>query len=1560
MASHRSLSWPFIVLILGATSAGEVLAVQSLQITKINGVPVPPDQVFVPVSTNQQFDIEWTATDTNCNEGITALEVWVDGVNVASNVGSGQGPDLVTLDQGLFPSQTCLHTLQLRGSFMNPNFFCGLPLPAVFSQPQQMWSTSYSECTGPVDCNKSSVGRPIDVATGKMYHEMPDLVIRGPLPIEFVRRYDSQSSFNGPLGFGWSHNYLMRLVFPATGRVVFVDGQGRSAYFSQRGGGVWDENKIEHLILTQPGTPAWRVTDKHQTKYEFDPNGVLTRVADRNNNQLTFAYTSGDLTSITDTFGRTVTLSYAGGKLDTVSAGSRTVSYSYTGDNLTRVDLPDGSFFTYAYTDPSDTHNLSTVTDALGHVVEDHDYDGSDRVIHFQQEGGVRELTISYDSPTQTTVTNSLGVPTVYTHDAFSGLVTASSGPGCASCGTGGASTILMHDRFLNLIDLEDGRMIHTQMTYDGKGNMLTRKEAAGTPLERTSTFTYHPTFNFPATESIPTVGSCSNPNRVVTNTYSGTTGDLLQRQVTGCNGPDPFTYTTTFTYDPHGQVDTLNGPRTDVSDVTDNDYYPDADADPARRGRLMRVVNALGHEVVYNGYDLFGNAGSVTDENAVETLLLYDGRDRLLERRILGPISADDIVTINEYDDAGNLDLVRLPNCVESGPSCLFSLDYGYDGANRLAEIADPFGNRIVYGYDTESNRTREEFLDPASAVQRFTNFAYDSLNRLEFTYFNDLPLPPDPNAIFWKFTYDDNGNRTAEQDPEGHVTTYVYDELNRLESATRTVGVTPLTTLYGYDVQDGLASLTEPAGLVTTYARSDMGWVLGVMSPDTSATTHSYDPAGNLLTSLNARGILVSRTYDALDRPLAVTYPDSSLNVTHSYDSTLVPFGIGRRTGMTDASGATVFHYDRRGLRTIEEKTISSVTFTTQYLHDKTGNETQILYPTSDPTQRQGAAVFTFDAADRITAATASVNGVMTGVASGISYKPFGPTTSLPFSNGRTDSRAYDTRYRLGGWTLSGLLNYTHGYDDDDNLTVRLDNLDSTNDRGFGYDEVHRLANASGPWGAGTGCSLVSTYEYDLNGNRTCKGETAPVTTYTYAAGSNHITAAMGGEAATYSHDTGGNVTDDDTHTYEFDDADRLASVDAGATATYVYDGEGRRATKTAGGVTTYYFYHPDGKLLTETVPADETGKDYIYLGEMPLARVDWAAQELSLGDVLTVTASAPKVHLDWTTFPAGSNRYVVRRKQIVDFSDKTFSGNVVIATPQDPSQTVDDPVLGDLNTYFYRVFRKTLTDGLFLYHTDHLGSPIAMTDMSGSLVWRAEHLPFGGIHSLPVSAVTNNLRFPGQYFDEESGLRQNFFRDYDAAIGRYREPDPLGVVNAVSFSPSTPADDPVRQMYAYAQSNPLIRLDPEGLKSRVCCTKIPVVGFFGFRHCFIETETGSGRATCGLFGGLASGESFATGRIRANDDFDFKARNPDCGEWNDSCVADSCVVREARNYSNPSRYHLLFGPNSNTFAGTVARACSLKAPNVVGARTPGWNDPPAKPKKGLKPQSVPCGLP
>jgi uncharacterized protein RhaS with RHS repeats len=63
----------------------------------------------------------------------------------------------------------------------------------------------------------------------------------------------------------------------------------------------------------------------------------------------------------------------------------------------------------------------------------------------------------------------------------------------------------------------------------------------------------------------------------------------------------------------------------------------------------------------------------------------------------------------------------------------------------------------------------------------------------------------------------------------------------------------------------------------------------------------------------------------------------------------------------------------------------------------------------------------------------------------------------------------------------------------------------------------------------------------------------------------------------------------------------------------------------------------------------------------------------------------------------------------------------------------------------------------------HNDHLGTPQKMTDSSGAVVWAADYKPFGEA-TVTVSTITNNLRGIGQYFDAETGLNYNYFRDYN----------------------------------------------------------------------------------------------------------------------------------------------------------------------------------------------------
>jgi RHS repeat-associated protein len=100
--------------------------------------------------------------------------------------------------------------------------------------------------------------------------------------------------------------------------------------------------------------------------------------------------------------------------------------------------------------------------------------------------------------------------------------------------------------------------------------------------------------------------------------------------------------------------------------------------------------------------------------------------------------------------------------------------------------------------------------------------------------------------------------------------------------------------------------------------------------------------------------------------------------------------------------------------------------------------------------------------------------------------------------------------------------------------------------------------------------------------------------------------------------------------------------------------------------------------------------------------------------------------------------------------------------------------------------------------------------VVDRNNNLRWRWISEPFGTTaaetNPAGLGVFTQNLRFPGQYFDSESGLHYNYHRFYDpTAGGRYTTPDPLGL------------DGGDLSLYAYSSANPLSYIDPLGLTSR-----------------------------------------------------------------------------------------------------------------------------------------------
>ena len=121
---------------------------------------------------------------------------------------------------------------------------------------------------------------------------------------------------------------------------------------------------------------------------------------------------------------------------------------------------------------------------------------------------------------------------------------------------------------------------------------------------------------------------------------------------------------------------------------------------------------------------------------------------------------------------------------------------------------------------------------------------------------------------------------------------------------------------------------------------------------------------------------------------------------------------------------------------------------------------------------------------------------------------------------------------------------------------------------------------------------------------------------------------------------------------------------------------------------------------------------------------------------------------------------------------------------------------------------LFIKQDTDYYF-YQNDHLGTPQKLTAINGAVVWAAKYSSFGKATVDPASTVINNLRFPGQVFDEETELHYNYFRYYDPTNGRYLRADPIGLAGGIN-------------LYSYVFNNPVVGIDPKGkgVKDVILC--------------------------------------------------------------------------------------------------------------------------------------------
>ena len=250
-------------------------------------------------------------------------------------------------------------------------------------------------CTSPENPNSSSApGNPQDnglgsvfLHTGELVQHAIDLAIPGRgFDWRLERAYRSGMNYDGPAGHGWEFNYNRRLFIDTNGNVLRMDGLGRADRYLLVSG-VYQSPSGFYTRLTRNLDGTFVERDRHGNESDYSATnslGVaqLSRMADRNSNQMTFQYNgASQLTNVVDTLGRSIAYQYdnSGRLVHVVDFIGRTVTFSYdangnlvsaTGPAVTGTpngnDFPSGKTTVYAYSsgygDPRFNHQLLTVT----------------------------------------------------------------------------------------------------------------------------------------------------------------------------------------------------------------------------------------------------------------------------------------------------------------------------------------------------------------------------------------------------------------------------------------------------------------------------------------------------------------------------------------------------------------------------------------------------------------------------------------------------------------------------------------------------------------------------------------------------------------------------------------------------------------------------------------------------------------------------------------------------------------------------------------------------------------------------------------------------------------------------------------------------------------------------------------------------------------------------------------------------------------------------------------------------------------------------------------------
>ncbi len=1268
----------------------------------------------------------------------------------------------------------------------------------------------------------SSTPNPIIPATGEKLKVQTDYSDAGLHPLNFTRHYrTSNTPLQGTQGL-WRHSHWARLAINATdntAQVTFADGRG-SKFSRSAAGQPWTSlTTNETLTILAAGELNFSDQDGRNS-WIFDASGKLVRATQSNGWVMRYIYNAyGQLEKVINQFDRQLLLSYnpSGQLVQILPPDGNLIRYEYdSASRLSVVRYADASVRTYVYELTALPNALTGIVDENNTRLETYTYDALGRATSSEQIGGIERYSVVYPATgaDATQVTDPLGTTRSYNYSTNLNrlAVTGADKPS----GQGGAASRVQNS--MGLLDSETDYLgVQTQYTWDTTRRLpLSTTQAQGRPEAKTTDTQWHPSLQLPVLVTEKAAGAAV-PLRSTAYTYDSR-GNRLSEAVADITSG--ITRTRTWAYNTLSLVVSETAPN----GATTTYSYNSA-------GNPSTVRNALGHTTTY-AYDGAGRVTLMTAPTGMATAYTYDLRGRLLtQTQSAGTGTATTaLVTTYAYTPAGQLAATTLP----SG----HAISYTYDAAQRLTGWQDNRGASGVYTLDAMGNRTVEQVKNSAGQVVWQLARSINALNRVASETVGAAAGTVN-NNLQTTYGFDANASVVSETNALAQTTQYGLDGLKRLSAITDAANA---TANLAYNALDAVTTATDFKGAATQTPRDALGNATSTTSADAGAHSAIYDALGLPSQLVDALNQATTITRDRLGRPTSITHADGR-STTLRYDLTGTTFNA---TGFPNASkGALseiadttdITKYQRDGFGRVIKKTQQLTPFTgtgaapsrsVQYAYVTATAAVSVpgagqLARLTNPNNNQLNYLYT--PAGQISQLNWGSNPLVTS----ITYTPLGQpsswnwefadanaTTSLPAS------RVYDTAGRviqteLGSYTYdaAGRITsmsqqlYIPANASPSSTAVTATTVQYT----IGYDALGRITSFTQLPSAtiGTGTASISlagkqaSFTYDANGNRLSSIQvtgtgTGAVTTsrsYTVQAAGNRLlgfsqtitagTVTAGASSnVTHTYDANGSLINDGLRSYEYDAGNRLAAstvgaTDASPTTRYVHNVLGQRLFKT--------------EPLFPPAPGDENDPTFM-------------ASLIAFFTQLWGPAPTAMEKLGFTYYYDEAGSLISE----IGSGGAASTGNtqyVYLPTPGGPM-----PVAVVVTGKHYAV------------HADHLNTPRRLTQSDKKVTWQWAYSAFGdeqpvtarnrfvdptttpNMGSTTVADVTFNLRYPGQYFDRESGLSYNGMRSYWAGLGRYTQSDPVDLEGGWN-------------KFGYVSGNPLSFTDPDG--QQLVCTGI-----------------------------------------------------------------------------------------------------------------------------------------